>query len=100
MDICRVQTLVACLDLKPALLTFRERLEAVHRDCRKMDEHVFTAVLCNEAISLGVVEPLHLPSGHWSRLPHEIRMGAYIESTRNFVKPRISQALLAKISEQ
>jgi hypothetical protein len=31
-------------------------------------EHVFAAFLLNEAVSFGIIEPLHLPSGHSSCL--------------------------------
>ena len=53
-------------------LTFGESLEAVHRDRGEVDEHVLAAVLFNEAVALGVVEPLHvagLARCHQSVLP-------------------------------
>src|SRR6185312_14464274 len=59
-----VESLVAGADFELDLLSFSERLEAVHGDCGEMHEDVFAALLFNEAITFGIVEPLHFPSGH------------------------------------
>src|ERR1041385_7413498 len=58
----RMKPLLAGVDLELHFLAFGETLEAVHLDRGEMDEHIFSVVLLNEAISLGVIEPLHLPS--------------------------------------
>src|SRR5690606_25788192 len=68
LNVGRVQALVAVLDLELYFLSLGERLETVHRDCREMHEDVFTALLLNEAVALGIIEPLHFPSGHSSCL--------------------------------
>src|SRR5690348_340890 len=66
-----VESLGARLDLELDFLSFGERLEAVHRDRRKVDEHVLAPFLLNEAVPLGVIEPLHFPSGHCELPPTE-----------------------------
>src|SRR5690606_26791490 len=63
-DVGGVQPLVAVLNLEFDSLSFLQRLESVHLDCREVHEHIVSALLFDEAISLGVIEPLHLPSGH------------------------------------
>src|SRR5688500_17756860 len=67
-DVGCVQTLFSSPNLELNFLPFRERLESVHGDCRKVHEHVFAAFLLNEAVPLGIIEPLRLPSGHLSCL--------------------------------
>jgi hypothetical protein len=52
------------LNLELDDLAFSKRLEAVHLDRREVDEDVLARVLFNEAITLGVIEPLDLPSRH------------------------------------
>lgn len=67
-DVCGVESLRAALNLKLDYLSFRKAFETVHLDRGKMHEDVFAAFLLNEAIALGVIEPLNLPSGHASCL--------------------------------
>src|SRR5262249_40048783 len=67
-DVCGVQSLLASTNLELYFLTFGECLETFHTDSREVNEHIFPAVLLNEAVPLGVIEPLHLPSGHSSCL--------------------------------
>src|SRR5207302_7672796 len=59
-----VQPFVASLHLELHYLPFSERLEAVHLDGREVHEHVLAALLFNEAVPLGVIEPLHLSLSH------------------------------------
>ena len=89
MYVRRVQSLVARLDLELYLLSFRKRFEPIHGDCREMDEYIFSALLFDEAISFGIIEPFHLSPGHVSRPRHVIRLRAYIESPGFFVKSLI-----------
>src|ERR1041385_2452802 len=76
-----MKPLLAGVDFELHLLAFGETLEAVHLDRGEMDKHIFSVVLFNEAVSLGVIEPLHLPSCHARRLlrgdslPHRSRAG-------------------------
>src|SRR5215212_3577516 len=63
-DVCGVQSFRAALDLEFHHLTFRKAFETVHLDRGKMHEDVLAAFLLNEAVPLGVIEPLNLPSGH------------------------------------
>ncbi len=81
-----MKSLVTSLDFELDFLTFSEGLEAVHRDCREVNEDVFTTLLLNEAITLRVVEPLHFSSGHGTASGIWIPVRAYIESARIFVK--------------
>src|SRR5665213_1548626 len=67
-DVRGVQPFLSGVNLELHFLALGERLEAVHRDRGEMDEDILTAVLFNETVTLGVVEPLHLPSGHASCL--------------------------------
>src|SRR5262249_49087691 len=62
--ICSVEALLAGADLELHFLSLGERLEPFHTDGGEVDEDVLTAVLLNEAVPLGVIEPLHLTSGH------------------------------------
>src|SRR6185437_8668022 len=64
LNVGGVETFVAVLDLELDLLPFGKRFEAVHRDGGEMHEDVFSALLFNEAVALGIIEPLHFPSGH------------------------------------
>src|SRR5215831_15766294 len=59
-----VEPFLAGADLELHFLSFGERLEPFHTDGGEVDEDVLTAVLLNEAVPLGVIEPLHLTSGH------------------------------------
>src|SRR6266545_67740 len=63
-DVRGVQPFVAGLHLELHELPFGERLEAVHLDSREVHEHVLATFLFNEAVALGVIEPLHLSLGH------------------------------------
>src|SRR2546430_13357975 len=63
-----VQPFVASLYLELHHLPFSERLEAVHLDGREVHEHVLAALLFNEAVPLGIIEPLHLSLSHSFRL--------------------------------
>jgi len=99
LNVRRVEALRTRLDLELDFLTFGERLESVHHDRRKVDEHILAAFLLNEAIPLRVIEPLHFPSGHASCLlrgepslcmcaqgkPTPV-CGPYIEAGCKFVK--------------
>jgi len=64
-----VKPLGTCLDLELDFLTFSKCLEAIHRDRREVDEDVLASFLLNEAIALGVIEPLYFPSGHCNLSP-------------------------------
>ena len=68
VNVRRVQTLVTGFDVEFHLLSFRERLEPFHRDRREVNEDVLSTFLFDEAITLGVIEPLHLSPGHVNRL--------------------------------
>src|SRR5690606_20761930 len=59
-----LQTLVGLPYLELYFLSLGQRLESFHRDCREVNEHILAVRLLNEAIALGVIEPLHPPSGH------------------------------------
>ena len=51
------------------LLTLGEAAEPLHLDCGVMDEHVLaSAIRCDEAVALRVVEPLHSACRHPSSL--------------------------------
>src|SRR5690606_1506262 len=76
-----VKSLVAVLDLELHGLAFLKRLEAIHLDCGKVDEHIVSTLLFDEAIALGIIEPLHLPSGHST---------ASCRVTRSCTRPRCS----------
>ena len=67
-DVRRVEALFSGADFELYLLSFGESFESVHLNRREVHEHIFAAFLLNEAVSLGVIEPLHLPSGHSSCL--------------------------------
>src|SRR5688572_18706157 len=82
-DVRCVESLFSGTDLELHLLSLGERLESVHLNRREVHEHIFTAFLLNEAVSLGVIEPLHLPSGH-SRC---LLLGETILPRRNAGKP-------------
>src|SRR5207249_1691794 len=63
-DVRRVKAFLAGADLELDFLSLGKSLESVHLDRREVNEHVFAAFLLNEAVPLGVIEPLHLPFGH------------------------------------
>ena len=67
-DVCGVESLRAALNLELYHLSFRKAFKTIHLDRGKMHEDVFAAFLLNEAVALGVIEPLNLPSGHASCL--------------------------------
>ena len=81
-----MKSLVASLDLELDFLTLSKGLEAIHRDRREVNEDVFTTFLFNEAVALGVIEPLHFSSSHGGAPGRLIPVRAYIESARIFVK--------------
>src|SRR4051794_4168824 len=66
-----VESLCARLDLELDLLTLGERLEPIHRDRGEVHEDIFAPLLLDEAIPLGVIEPLYFPSGHCALPPTE-----------------------------
>ena len=55
-----VKALRACLDLELDFLSLGERLEAIHRDRGEVHEDVLASFLFNEAVPLGIIEPLSL----------------------------------------
>src|SRR6266581_3129283 len=63
-DVRGVEPFVPLLHFELHHLTLGERLEAVHLNRREVHEHVFAAFLLNEAVPLGVIEPLHLALDH------------------------------------
>src|SRR5215210_443130 len=65
-DVRRVKPLVAALDLELDELSLGEGLETLHGDGGEMHEHILPTLLLNEAVPLGVIEPLDLPPGHQS----------------------------------
>src|SRR2546428_11413294 len=58
-DVRGVQPFLASLHLELHDLTLGEGLEPVHLDGLEGYEHVLAAFLLNEAVTLGVREPLH-----------------------------------------
>src|SRR4051794_15381781 len=65
LDVRSLLSLWALRYVERNLLSFLERLEPAHVDCREMGEQVLTAVIGrDEAIAFGVVEPLYRPSCH------------------------------------
>ncbi len=75
-----MKPLVPGLDLELHLLPFLKGFEALRLNGREVDEYVFTAVLGDEAVSLGIVEPLHSPLGHCEHPPARNR-GMTVEPT-------------------
>src|SRR5690606_29790511 len=63
-DVRRLEALLGLPDLELDLLALGERLEAFHVDRGEVHEHVLAVGLFNEAIALGIIEPLDLTSGH------------------------------------
>src|SRR5439155_21462474 len=59
-----VQPFVSGPDLELDFLALGKRLESVHLNCGEVDEHVFAALLFNEAVTFRIIEPFHLPSSH------------------------------------
>src|SRR4051794_18456267 len=66
-----VKSLRTRLDLELDLLPLGERLEAIHRDRGEVHEDILAPFLLDEAIPLGIIEPLYFPSGHCARPPPE-----------------------------
>ena len=57
------------LGLECDLLTLVQRLEALGLNCRKVNEHIISAIVVgNEAVSLFSVEPLHCSGVHLGNL--------------------------------
>src|SRR5438874_9382246 len=73
LNVAGLFTLRSRRHFKRNLLSFLERLEALHVDRRKMREQVFTTTIGrNKAKALRVVEPLHCSSCHcWYFLKYE-----------------------------
>jgi hypothetical protein len=67
-DLGGVQSLRASLNLEFDFLPLGQGFEPFHCDRGEVYEDVLSAFLLNEAIPLGVIEPLHFPSGHSSCL--------------------------------
>src|SRR2546427_4793936 len=63
-DVRGVQPFLAGFHFELHDLALSERLEAVHLNRGEVDEHVLAALLFNEAVALGVIEPLHLSLSH------------------------------------
>src|SRR5437667_12859210 len=63
-DVRRVQPFLASLHLELHDLALGEGLESVHLDGGEVHEHVLAAFLLNEAVALGVIEPLHFSLSH------------------------------------
>src|SRR2546425_10883372 len=63
-DVRGVQPFLASLHFELHDLTLGEGLEPVHLDGREVYEHVLAAFLFNEAVALGVIEPLHFSLSH------------------------------------
>jgi hypothetical protein len=100
VDIRGVQAFIPRFDIEFNLLTFGQCFESVHRNCGKVDKDIFSAVLFNEAIPLGIVEPLNLSSGHGTASGMVDRVRAYIESTFNFVKSIIKAPTCRSLMNQ
>src|SRR5262249_12858289 len=58
LDVGRLRALIALHNLERHTLAFGQRLVAVHRDRREVDEDVVAAFALDEAIALLVREPL------------------------------------------
>ena len=58
-DLRRLRALVALDDLEADALTLGQRLVAIHRDRREVDEDVLPTRALDEAIALLVRKPLH-----------------------------------------
>jgi hypothetical protein len=57
--VLRLQALGTLADFKFNGLSFVERFVSLHRDGRKMDEHIFAGLALDESVALAGVEPLH-----------------------------------------
>jgi hypothetical protein len=64
----RVQAFVARFHLELHGLTFSKGFEPVHLNRREVYEYVVSTLLFNEAVTLRVIEPLHLSLDHPHRL--------------------------------
>ncbi len=60
LNVARLRALGTVYDFELDALTLFEGAEAGALDCRVVDEHVTTALALDEAVALGVVEPLDL----------------------------------------
>src|SRR5688572_23199388 len=60
----RLEAFLGLPNLELYLLAFGERLEPLHRNRGEVHEHILAVGLFNEAIALGIIEPLDLTSGH------------------------------------
>lgn len=81
LDVRGLFTLRTLGDFERHLLTFFQRLEAVHLNRRKMGEKIFAAIIRrDETVALGVIEPFHSASCHMPALI-EKRMGSAICSS-------------------
>ena len=69
LNIGGVQSLGARLDLELHLLSLGERLESFHADGGEMHKDVLSPLLLDEAVSFGVIEPLHFPFGQCALPP-------------------------------
>src|SRR5882672_3076917 len=79
-----VEPLVTLLHFELHHLAFGERLEAVHLDGREMHEHVLATLLLNEAVALGIIEPLHLSLAHARAPPAKsVALNLRVERHRN-----------------
>ena len=77
LHIGRVKSLCARLDLELDFLALGKGLEAFHADCGEVHENVLTTFLFNETVSLGIVEPFYLPSGHCELPPTGVNHLSY-----------------------
>src|SRR5665213_375212 len=64
LNVRRVESLLARLNLELDFLSLDERLESIHRDGGEVHEDIFATLLFDEAEALGIIEPLHLSLGH------------------------------------
>ena len=66
-DVRSLLTLRALRNLELDFLIFFQRLESVHRNCRKMSEQIFaTAIWRDKSETLGIVEPFHYTGCHFA----------------------------------
>lgn len=64
LDVLSFEPFRAFNDLEIDNFPFVQSFEAIAKDGRMVNEHVFTGILSNEAESLFVVEPLDFAAGH------------------------------------
>src|SRR2546422_3580489 len=65
-DVGRLQPLGPLGDLEFHLVALAQALEALGLNCAVVNEHVLAAVLRDETVPLGLVEPLHSSFCHTS----------------------------------